>query len=90
MWVLFFFLVIVVVRYFNASRRTEADIDYTDLYGDGDGDPLLAGYTGVINLEGDTPDGLCSYYDTLTSVVPEPATLSLLLFAGLAALKRRR
>ena len=56
-----------------------ADIEYTDLFGDSDGDPLMSGYTGVINLEGQVIDGLNSYYDTLSSTsVPEPATIFLL------------
>ena len=66
-----------------------ADIDYTDLYGDADGDPLLSGYTGVINLEGSTSDGLMSYYDTLSSVViPEPSTMILLAWGGVGFLRR--
>lgn len=83
----------VAARLFEDADSTSplSTIDWYDLYGDGDGDPLLTGYSGVVNLEGDTADGLCSYYDTLASVViPEPVTLSLLLLGALAALRARR
>ncbi|MBN2377760.1 MAG: PEP-CTERM sorting domain-containing protein [Sedimentisphaerales bacterium] len=71
------------------SATPVADIDYTDLYGDADGDPLLSGYTGVINLEGSTSDGLMSYYDTLSSVViPEPSAMILLALGGVGFLRR--
>ena len=55
------------------------------------GNELPDGYTGVINLDYESADGISAYYDTLSSVtIPEPATLTLLTAALLILPKRKR
>ncbi|MGD9109604.1 MAG: hypothetical protein PVG93_01570 [Phycisphaerales bacterium] len=54
-----------------------------------DTNPLVSGYTGVINLDYESTDGISSYYDTLSSIsIPEPATISLLVLGALALVRK--
>ena len=53
--------------------------------------PLTSGYTGVVNLDWESANGLDSYYDTLCSVaIPEPATVFLLGLGGVLLRRRRK
>jgi len=56
-----------------------------------DASPLGGGYSGAIDLDTASADGIGSYYDTLSSViVPEPSAALLLAAAAVGPLRRRR
>lgn len=58
---------------------------------DDSANPFTQGYTGVINLDTASPDGIGSYYDTLSSItIPEPGSLTLLAATVILMSRRRR
>ncbi|MHC4563672.1 MAG: PEP-CTERM sorting domain-containing protein [Planctomycetota bacterium] len=56
-----------------------------------DSSPLPAGYTGVINLDYETADGIGALYDTLSSeIVPEPSALAMMALGATVFVRRKR
>lgn len=77
----------ITAKLFDDADSTSplSTIDWQD-----NSSPLTSGYTGVINLDYDSADGISSYYDTLNSVViPEPCSIVLLSLGSLLLRKRR-